>query len=318
MKAKTFISMISSVMTAAALAAADAEAEAQRNAENVGEAEENVEVQLTEEKEADDLFNFGFDNELYTAYVWRNALVSDRAVWQPCVWIDMNLRDDLVGEFYVFQNWDLTRRNRDSGFHRAMNETDFDLHLTYTVWQDAEDEDHKLTIDVGHLWTTYRTAYSGYEEYPSAHEFYAGVNYLNPILNVHGLYCQSYHPITACYFEFRVDRDWKLTDQLSAGFDWNVNFANGKYQSEYLYEYDPVYDEYDEAIGRRAVRSGIAGTTLKGILTWKFNKNVSLSAVLAYTSVLNGDARKTMREQDWCHTFYNGTVWGGFKLALEF
>ena len=53
-------------------------------------AESRAENEAKAELEEKDDFPLeaGFDVDLFTAYVWRNAVQNDRAVAQPCVWAD--------------------------------------------------------------------------------------------------------------------------------------------------------------------------------------------------------------------------------------
>ena len=266
-------------------------------------------------------FSAGFDVDLLSAYVFRNAVYVDELVVQPTVWVDATLFDFLTLGGNVFQNWNLTNRWRPEGVPNEMNETDFNLHIGANAWQ-SEDEEYALYLQLGHDFFTYRY------DFPNENEITLRAEFSNPFVGVYGQYSQAYTPVSACLFEVGLAQDWKVGDlldsendylnRLSVGFDWNVNFASGKFFSNYIYgpvpgAYDPESDEYDE----ECMSNGIGGTTIKGNLAYKVCEHFTVGAVLAFTSTLSGEARDAIEYMGHGGS-YKDLVWGGLQVKLDF
>ena len=49
------------------------------------EAQKQPVEQVEQEEETDKFLEAGFDLDFFTAYVWRNAVMNDEPVLQPCV-----------------------------------------------------------------------------------------------------------------------------------------------------------------------------------------------------------------------------------------
>lgn len=270
-------------------------------------------------------FEAGFDNDFATAYVWRNSVINDRPVWQPCAWADVSHdATGLSAGFFVWQNWDLTNR-RQAEIPRAMNETDYNLHLGYTAWQ-SEDEEWSLSFEAGHEWYTYRARKDFRDDYPSSREIYVKAEFENPYVGVYGQYSHAYHPFDANHFELGLKKEVSLGDlagveeswlnDLTLGADWNLNFGSGMYLTEGLYgvgrDYDPTEEEFGDNL-----KDGIGGTTIRFDLSYEVCKHFTVGAFVAYTAVLNGDVRDGMSAADYGRASRN-LVWGGFKAGLEF
>ena len=277
-------------------------------------------------------FEAGFDNDFATAYVWRNTLANDRPVWQPCVWGDVSFAklDPLYFGFYVWQNWDLTNR-RQAEIPRAMNETDYNLHLGYTAWQ-SEDEEWSLSFEAGHEWYTYRARKDFRDDYPSSREIYVKAEFKNPYVGAYGQYSHAYHPFDANHFELGLKKEVTLGDlagveeswlnDLTLGADWNLNFGSGMYLTEGLYGVgggDYLYDEdADESYFEDDyLKDGVGGTTIRFDLSYEVCKHFTVGAFVAYTAVLNGDVRDGLSAADYGRASRN-LVWGGFKAGLKF
>ena len=109
------------------------------------------------------------------------------------------------------------------------------------------------------------------------------------------------------HYEIGFNKEVEVTDDVTVGADWNVSFANRDYQA-YLY-------------GTKS--SGFAGTTLKLYSAYAITEWVSLQATIAYTGVLNDDARDEMDElgSDYDlngHKYPRDILWGGVSLKFEF
>ena len=273
------------------------------------------------EKEESSWFEAGFDVDLLSAYIYRNAIINDELVIQPCVWADVTLFDFLTVGGNVWQNWNLTNRQRSDGVPNEMNETDFNVHIGASIWE-SEDEEYALNLQLLHDWFTYR--------YDLDNESELGVRleFSNPFVGVYGQYSQAYNPVSACYFEVGLAQEWNIGElmesendflnRLSAGFDWNVNFGSGRYFTNYLYgpvpgAYDPESGEYGEDL----MSDGIGGTTIKGNLAYQVCDHFTVGAVLAFTSTLSGSARDAI-EYSGRGGSYKDLVWGGLQVKFDF
>ena len=275
------------------------------------------------EAEEESFFSCGFDNDLLSAYIDKNAVVSDELVWQPCIWADFNVFDWFTIGGYVWQNWDLTADPSKSGRPRAMNETDLNVHIARSLWS-SEDGEYDLSLEIGNEFFLYRQQ----EELPNGYEAYVRLTFDNPFVGVYGKYVQAYEPVSAPYFELGFTKEATLAeifsseneflDRWTVGAEWSLSFASGKYFTEYLYgvlpgEYDPEEDEYEE----RGMSNGIGGTTLKGTVAYQVCDHFSLGLVIAYTAALSGEACDALDYGE-CGNMYKRLVWGGLQAKLDF
>ena len=273
------------------------------------------------EEEDSGWFSAGFDADLFSAYVYRNAIINDELVLQPCVWVDLTLFDFLTVGGNVWQNWNLTDRQKADGIPKEMNETDYNVHVGANIWE-SEDEEYSLYLQLQHDWFTYRY------DLDSENELALRLEFNNPFVGVYGQYSQAYWPVSGCHFEVGLAQDWTVGEllesendflnRLTVGFDWNVNFGSGRFFTNYVYgpvpgAYDPEADEYDE----ECMSDGIGGTTIQGKLAYQVCDHFTIGAVLAFTSVLSSSARDAV-EYMGCGGSYKDLVWGGLQAKLDF
>ena len=281
---------------------------------------ENASVQEQEEEEEDALFEFGFDADVYTAYIYRNQVYNDRPVAQPCVWADFIGLDPFYLGFYVWQNYDLTNRRREE-MRGEWNETDYNVHLGATVWSN-EDETMSLTLEAGHEWFVSRVKDEWAKDYSSTCEIYINAEFETPFVTPYGRISHMYRCYDGTHYELGLKRDFVLMEEmplgesLTLGADWNVNFGSGKYL-DYLYGVGRGYDA-DEDDFVRGNKDGIGGTTLKLVLTWQLCDCFSVGGVLAYTSLLNESIRDGYRDSLWYGNYKDDCVWGGIQAKLGF
>jgi len=260
--------------------------------------------------------------DLVSAYVWRNAVFNDELVFEPCVSFDFTRFEPFWIGGYVWQNWNMTGV-QDCDRPRAMNETDFNVHLGATVWA-TEDEDYSLEMEIGNDFFTYRQV----QDSPNSYELYVKATLNNPFANVYGQYSQAYEPVSGCYFELGLNREDKvgelfnsesdILNRFTVGLDWNLSFGSGKYFTNYLYgpipgAYDPETEEYDE----KNMSGGVGGTTIKGMCFYQVCEHFSLGATVGFTALLSGDARDAM---DYAEngSMYKQLVWFGLQAKVEF
>ena len=276
-------------------------------------------VEETEEED-DALFEFGFDADLYTAYVFRNQVYNDRPVAQPCVWADFVGLDPFYFGFYIWQNYDLTNRRR-SEMRGEWNETDYNVHVGATVWSN-DDETMSLTVEAGHEWFVNNVKDEWSKDYASSCEIYVKAEFETPFVTPYGQISHMYRNLDGIHYELGLSRDFTLMEEmplgesLTLGADWNVNFGSGKYL-DYLYGVGRRYDA-DEDDFLRGNKDGIGGTTLKLTLTWQLCECFSLGGVVAYTSLLNESIREGYRDSGWYGNYKDDFVWGGLQAKLGF
>ena len=141
------------------------------------EAEE--EIAAEEEKS----YSFGADVDLFSAYVWRNAVQNNQMVIQPSVWGEWSFCEPFAIGASLWQNYDLTGHRRD--MHKTgLTETDYNVYLSATAWA-TEEEEFKLDLELGHDWYTYQNRRSGTKEWnPNTRELYLKATFENPFVNV--------------------------------------------------------------------------------------------------------------------------------------
>lgn len=268
------------------------------------EAEE--EIAAEEEKS----YSFGADVDLFSAYVWRNAVQNNQMVVQPCVWGEWSFFEPFAIGASIWQNYDLTGHRRD--MHKTgLTENDYNVYLSATAWA-TEEEEYKLDLEFGHDWYTYMNRRSGTKgSNPNTRELYLKATFENPFVTVYGQTSWMYEDFgdykAGFHYEIGLNKEIEVTDEVTVGADWNVSFANRDYQ-DYLY-------------GTKS--SGFAGTTVKLYSSYAITEWVSLQATIAYTGVLNDDARDEMDElgSDYDlngHKYPRDLLWGGVSLKFEF
>ena len=274
----------------------------------------------TVQEEVDSLFEFGFDADFYTAYVYRNQVFNEGPVAQPCVWADFVGFDPFYLGFFIWQNYDLNNRRR-SDMRGEWNETDYNIHLGATVWSN-EDESMSLTVEVGHEWYDYNVKSSVSDDYPLDCEIYVKAEFETPFATPYGSVNRRYRDGDGMYYEVGLKRDFVLTEDMPMGgalvfgADWNVSLGSGKYL-DYLYGVGRGYDAGSDEF-TALNKDGVGGTTLKLSLTWQITDFFSLGGVAAYTSLLNETIRESYRDSGWYGNYRDDFVWGGVQAKFEF
>lgn len=281
----------------------------------------NNEPQVTEEE--DKALEVGFDMDFLTAYIYRNAVVNDRPVFQPCVWADWTFADPFYLGFYVWQNYDLTNRRRADGLKGEWNETDFNLHIGTTFWSN-DDEDVNLNFEFGHEWFTYDAP--GWD---TTYEWYAKLELENPIVTPYFQWAWEYLRVHGMHFEAGLKKEITVADifgseneflsQLTLAGDFNLSFGSSKYLS---YNFS-TYRNLDEDGEGDYEKDGIGGATIKCGLSWAPCDHFSIGLVGGFTSILNETIRDDIRTGRSYGTISpccakDDLVWGGFQAKLSF
>lgn len=277
-------------------------------------------------EEAPPLFEAGFDFDFLSAYVWRNAVQTDELVMQPCAWADLTALDPFWIGFSIWQNYGLTDRRRDV-YRHGLDETDYNVHAGVTAWA-SEDADWSLDLEAGHDWYAYQGVRADERDgSPDTREVYVKATLSNPFVDVYGQASWMYGDFgdyrKAMHYEIGFAKEVELTDALTFGADWNVNFGDGRYLSFLYGDVDPVYDPAEDDWLTDGPKGGIGGTTLKVYLTYAVTDWLQVGATIAYTGVLNGDLRDavhTMGSDAWygADGYPRDLLWGGLSLRLSY
>ena len=263
-----------------------------------GEGGQAAEAAAMEAEDAP-LFEAGVDLDFFTAYVWRNTVQTDKPVFQPCVWADFTALEPFWLGFSYWQNWDLSNDRRDV-FRRRLNESDYNLHLGAAAWE-SEDGDLSVEFEAGHDWYTYHMDRD--RQSPSTRELYLKGTFANPLADVYGQVSWMYDDVgeyeRGFHYEVGLKREMELTDSLTFGADWNVGLADEDYVA-YLID---------------DVGGGFVGTTLKAYLSWAVTDWLSLVGTIAYTGILDEDARRCYNRED---RDLKDTLWGGVSARFGF
>ena len=264
------------------------------------------------EAEESPIYEAGFDFDFFSAYIDKNAVVSDRMVMQPCIWADLTFFEPFWFGFSIWQNYSLTDRNA-ATYRNGLTETDYNVHIGATAWE-SEDGEYSFSLELGHDFFTYHRLRSGAEEdYPDTYEVYLKAMFDNPIVNVYGRACYMYRDFgnykQGMYYEVGFNKEVEIVESLTAGIDWNIGFGDSHYLQQlfgdvdYRCWEDGNGDEYEDYSDPEA---GIGGTTVKLYLNWQVTDYLALGATIGYTGVVNGSARQGLGDQ----TYYEGDYWG--------
>lgn len=265
---------------------------------------------VEEEEEAS--YSVGVDVDLFSAYVWRNAVMNDHMVLQPCVWGEWTFLEPFSIGAFVWQNYDLTDHRRKGYLKHAYTETDYNLHLGVDVLPLVLSEESEIAetlsvnLELGHDWFTYHGARG--DEDPDTHEFYLKATIENPVVTVYGQTSWMYHDRgpyeTGFHYELGFNKEVELTEALTLGADWNVGMADRDY-NDFLYGVH---------------HAGLTGTTVKLYSVLALTDWMSLQGTIAYTGVLNSDVRGDINDdldpED--KRYSRDLLWGGVSLKLEF
>lgn len=281
------LSIVSAAVCAASLSAFAQEAE-------------EAELETSEEK----IWTAGFDADFLTGYQWRNAISNNEGAFHGCFWGDVDVFGPLSVGGYVWQNYDFTNNRRDS-YRNALTETDYGIHMGLNAWA-SEEEEYSLDFELGHEWYTYHNRVHGTrKENPDTREIYLKATFENPAITPYGQISWMYDDLgdydAGIHYEIGFTKEVPVTEEFSVGADWNVNFANRDYQAFLL----------------GTTSSGLFGTTVKVFGKYAFTEWMSMTGTLAYTGLLNRDARDEIADdEEW--DYDRDFLWGGLSLNLEF
>jgi len=257
------------------------------------------------------IFEAAFEYDFNSAYVWYNAVQNDQMVMQPCVWADIAYFEPFWLGASVWQNYNLTDRLA-AVYRDGLSENDYGVFGGATLWS-TEDATYAVWTEVTHDWFTFSGVRDGCECYtPDTRDLRAQVRFDNPFLDVYGTVVWMYREFGLAQrgflYETGLNKKVGIVSDLSAGADWNVNFGDQACLSN-------LYGAGD---------TGIGGTTVKLYLVWQVTEWMSLGCTVAYTGVLNGNARQALADTEgyWGDgsgdSYPRDLLWGGINLKVKY
>lgn len=249
-------------------------------------------------KEEDSSFSIGFELEadFFSAYVWRGQICSHLPVFQPSPTIYAELGD--YGLVYVnaWMNYNLSKHYKPTQF-AGLSEIDYEIGY--------EKEFDSLSFAVGNVWYTYPHQ-SKRKEGPSTCELFVKSSYKNDFIVPSVSWYWDYSKVggndsDAMYFEFRLSREFSITDDLTFELGAATGLANGAYLEYYS---DGELND-----------SQFVTSCIDAKATYKINDNLSIGASLGYHFQLSHTVRHS--EYD-CRDDYNQILVGGLNAKLEF
>lgn len=245
-------------------------------------------------------WNVNFDAAAFSGYQWRGHVSNKEGAIQATLSGDIKLFGPLSFGGYIWQNYDLTDKRRKS-YENSLTETDYGLHLGLEAWTSDEGE-YSLSFALGHDWITYNSRVGRNAANPDTREIYLQATFDNPFLTpyaeVNWMYADfgDYH--AGLNYEIGLVKEFAITDCLTLGAKTNVGFENRDYQ-QFLFG---------------TSTSGITASTTRIYSILALTDIISLKATLAYTGLLNADAREELKHTSYKRDF----LWGSIALALAF
>lgn len=237
------------------------------------------------EESPDSGFSVAATLDLYSAYVWRGMVVTDRPVYQPGATLSYATGDYGTFSANVWANADLSDH---AGHRTGAGLSEIDYTLAYSV--DISD----FTLGAGHIWYTFPKA-SGQDYYNSTREVYASLAYNNDVVTPSLAVYYDYALMDGFYGLAALNKSITLTDQLSLGLTASLGAG------------DEDYMAYFGVDG-----SGLMDLNVGASLTYALTDNLSVGAKVMWVSLIDSDAR----DAEAYHA--EDLLWGGLNLAASF
>jgi hypothetical protein len=234
-------------------------------------------------KEEESKLAFAATLDLYSAYVWRGAVVNDRPVWQPGATVSYATGDYGTFSGNVWGNFDMTDRKSHTKFG-GINEIDYTASYAIDVGP--------VSLSVGHIWYTFPSVTdSAYGE--STREVYATAQYNNDIVNPFVKVYYDYAVMDGAYANVGLNKTVKVSDRVSVGSEVSLGAGSDGYMG---------YLNTDSA--------GLMDFNAALFASYALTDHISVGPRLAWVSVVDSDARDSVDDQD--------LLWGGVNLAASF
>ncbi len=221
--------------------------------------------------------------DLYSAYVWRGAVVNDRPVWQPAVTAAYSLGDYGTLSGNVWGNFDMTDRRGHTKFG-GINEIDYTASYAVDVGP--------VSLSAGHIWYTFPSI-SGSSYGTSTREVFITAQYNNDIVNPFVKAYYDYEFAEGAYYNVGLNKSVSITDQLSVGAELSLGIADDDYMDAYF-----------------GADGGLCDFNASLFASYAITDNISIGPRLAWMSLVDDEARDNVDDQE--------ILWGGVNLAASF
>lgn len=229
--------------------------------------------------------------DLYSAYVWRGMILSDKAVMQPGAVVAYDTGDFGTLAAGAWANMDLdSPRSSGTASKSTLSEVDY-----FASW--AKDIG-SFSVEVGYT-------YYDFSDVPefNVDELYGKIAYNNDFVTP---YMKHYWGITeteSMYYTFGLTRSFEITDKLSAGFDAVIGIGSPEYVRYY---FPPAQD------------GTLTDATAKIFASYALTDNLSIGATLAVSGLLDGCVVDAADDYYANQNDQSAIVWGGINLVAGF
>jgi len=273
------ISMSVVCLSATALLAADSAAPAPAAQPETKPVEESCPV------------SFAATADLYSAYVWRGQILSEKAVLQPGAVVSYDTGDFGKLSAGVWGNMDLDNpRSGGTASKSTLSEADY-----FASW----------SKDIGSFSVEGGYTYYDFSDAPGLNvdEFYGKLAYNNDFVTP---YMKHYWAVTeteSMYYTFGLTRSFEVMEKLTAGFDAVIGIGS----PEYVRYYFPG-----------ATDAALTDATAKIFASYALTDNLSIGATLAVSGLLDGSVVDAADDYYPYQNAQSAFVWGGINLAAAF
>jgi hypothetical protein len=231
-------------------------------------------------------FSFATTLDLYSAYVWRGAVINDRPVVQPGATVSYATGDYGTFSANVWANFDLTDRKGHTAFG-GINEIDYTASYAIDVGP--------VSLSVGHIWYTFPKV-SGPDYLEGTREVYFTAQYNNDIVNPFVKVYYDYDAVDSAYANFGVNKTVKVSDRLSVGSEVSVGVAEDDYRSF-------LYGGVSEG--------GLCDFNASLFASYAITDHISVGPRVAWLSLLDSSRDGTFVDNQ-------EVLWGGVNMSATF
>ena len=229
--------------------------------------------------------SFATTLDLYSAYVWRGAVVNDRPVWQPGATVSYATGNYGTLSANVWGNFDMTDRKSHTSFG-GLSEIDYTASYAIDVGP--------VSLSAGNIWYTFPRV-NGPDYGKSTREVFVTAQYNNDIVNPFVKVYYDYALFEGTYVNFGVNKTVKVVDRLSVGSEISLGVASGNDMSGF-------YGADKDA--------GLADFNAALFATYSITDHITVGPRLAWMSLVDHGARQSVDDQE--------ILWGGVNLAASF
>ena len=238
--------------------------------------------------------SFAATVDLYSAYVWRGMILSEKAVLQPGAVVSYNAGDLGKLSAGAWANMDLdSPRSSGAASKSTLSEVDY-----FASW----------SKDVGSFSVEGGYTYYDFSDLPdfNVDELYAKLAYNNDFVTPYMKHYWAFTETESMYYTFGLTRSFKVMEKLTAGFDAVLGIGSPEYVRYYFGGPDAATD------------GALTDATAKIFASYALTDNLSLGATLAVSGLLDGSVVDAADDYYPYQNDQSMFVWGGINLAAGF